>query len=82
MQVAITGASGLLGGNLAAELIAAGHQVVATRRQGTQVKHLADLPIEWREAELGSTAAMTRVFDGAACVFHCEIGRASCRERV
>jgi dihydroflavonol-4-reductase len=71
MRVAITGASGLLGGNLAAELIAAGHQVIATRRAGTQVAHLADLSIEWRDAELGDTASLTRAFAGAAAVFHC-----------
>jgi dihydroflavonol-4-reductase len=70
-RVAITGASGLLGGNLAAELLAAGHQVVATRRAGTQVKHLADLAIEWVDADLGSVPALTRAFAGAACVFHC-----------
>jgi dihydroflavonol-4-reductase len=71
MQVAITGASGLLGGNLAAELIAAGHQVVATRRAGTQVEHLSDLPITWRDAELGNIEALTRAFDGCTAVFHC-----------
>lgn len=70
-RVAITGASGLLGGNLAAELAAAGHHVVAIRRAGTKTSHLADLAIEWHDAELGSTAAMTRAFGGAACVFHC-----------
>src|ERR1044071_1830694 len=70
-RVAITGASGLLGGNLAAELIAAGHQVVAIRRAGTRTRHLDDVAIEWHDAELGSTAAMTRAFQGAACVFHC-----------
>lgn len=70
-RVTITGASGLLGGNLAAELIAAGHEVVATRRAGTQVAHLADLPIEWVDAELGQPAALTRAFAGSACVFHC-----------
>lgn len=70
-RVAITGASGLLGGNLAAELVAAGHQVVATRRAGTQVAHLADLPIEWREADLGQPDALARAFAGADAVFHC-----------
>jgi dihydroflavonol-4-reductase len=70
-RVAITGASGLLGGNLAAELIAAGHQVVATKRAGTQVSHLADLAIEWVDAELGSIDALTKAFAGCACVFHC-----------
>lgn len=71
MRVAITGASGLLGGNLAAELHAAGHQVIATRRAGTQVAHLADLPIEWRDASLGDAASLTRAFTGASAVFHC-----------
>jgi dihydroflavonol-4-reductase len=70
-RVVITGASGLLGGNLAAELAAAGHQVAAIRRDGTRTAHLDDVPIEWHEAELGSTAAMTQAFRGAACVFHC-----------
>ncbi len=70
-RVAITGASGLLGGNLAAELIATGHEVVATKRAGTQVTHLADLAIEWVDAELGSVEALTRAFAGCACVFHC-----------
>ena len=70
-RVVITGASGLLGGNLAALLIGAGHHVVALRRAGTHVTHLADLAIEWHSAELGSVEAMTRVFAGADCVFHC-----------
>jgi dihydroflavonol-4-reductase len=70
-RVAITGASGLLGGNLAAELAAAGHHVLAIRRAGTKIAHLDDIPIEWYDAELGSPAAMTQAFRGAACVFHC-----------
>jgi dihydroflavonol-4-reductase len=70
-RVVITGASGLLGGNLAAELTAAGHQVAAIRRAGTRTAHLDDLAIEWHDAELGSVDAMTRAFRGAACVFHC-----------
>ena len=56
--VVITGASGLLGGNLAAELRAAGHDVAATRRAGTKVAHLDDLKLEWRDADLGSPAAL------------------------
>ncbi len=70
-RVAITGASGLLGSNLAAELIAAGHHVIATRRAGTQVAHLDDLAIEWREADLGSADALAKAFAGADAVFHC-----------
>jgi dihydroflavonol-4-reductase len=78
--VAITGASGLLGGNLAAELIAAGHHVIATRRAGTKVGHLADLAIEWREADLGSAAALARAFEGAEVVFHCAAAVSVVRE--
>ncbi|HEY0987287.1 MAG TPA: NAD-dependent epimerase/dehydratase family protein [Kofleriaceae bacterium] len=70
-RVAVTGASGLLGGNLAAELVAAGHQVVAIRRAGTRTAHLDDVAIEWHEADLGSPDNLARAFRGAACVFHC-----------
>jgi len=69
-RVVITGASGLLGGNLA-ELLAAGHQVVATRRAGTQTRHLEDLSIQWADADLSSVEALTRAFTGADAVFHC-----------
>jgi dihydroflavonol-4-reductase len=79
-RVAITGASGLLGANLAAELAAAGHQIVAIRRASTKISHLADVAIEWRDADLGQVAAMTRAFEGAACVFHCAAAVAIKRE--
>jgi dihydroflavonol-4-reductase len=70
-RVAITGASGLVGGNLAAILVAAGHHVVATKRAGSKVGHLDDLAIEWRDADLGSRDALAAAFHGADAVFHC-----------
>ena len=70
-RVAITGASGLLGSNLAAELIAAGHQVIATRRGSTKVAHLDDLAIEWRDADLADAAGLARAFARTDAVFHC-----------
>jgi dihydroflavonol-4-reductase len=70
-RIAITGASGLLGANLAAELIAGGHHVVATRRSSTNLAHVADLKIEWREADLSDTAALQRAFADVEAVFHC-----------
>jgi dihydroflavonol-4-reductase len=70
-RVAITGASGLLGGNLAAELIAAGHDVVATKRAGTKLGHLEDLPITWRDADLLNEDALGIAFEGCEAVFHC-----------
>lgn len=71
MRVVVTGASGLLGGNLAIELRSRGHEVVATRRAGTKIDHLADVAIEWVDADLGSIPALTDAFTGAAAVFHC-----------
>src|SRR5574337_173630 len=70
-RAVITGASGLLGANLSAELIAQQHTVRATRRSGTDTSSLADLPIEWVSADLGSVADLRGVFDGADVVFHC-----------
>jgi len=70
-RVAITGASGLLGGNLAALLLGDGHEVVAIKRAGSKVSQLADLAITWHDAELADTPALTRAFAGCAAVFHC-----------
>ncbi|MCA9676678.1 MAG: NAD-dependent epimerase/dehydratase family protein [Kofleriaceae bacterium] len=67
----ITGASGLLGGNLAEALLGAGHRVRATRRASTRVAHLDDLAIEWVDADLADPGALTAAFDGADVVFHC-----------
>ncbi len=71
MRVAITGATGLVGGNLAAELVAAGHEVIAAKRAGSRTDHLADLPISWRDAELSDVAGLRSAFEGCAAVFHC-----------
>ncbi len=67
----VTGASGLLGGNLAELFIQNGLQVRATRRGTSRVEHLDDLPIEWREAPLGDVEKLTSAFRGAEVVFHC-----------
>ena len=71
MTAVITGASGLLGGNLAAMLLSSGVAVRATKRATTKAPHLADLAIEWVDAELTDVASLTRAFTGADVVFHC-----------
>lgn len=68
---AITGGSGLLGGNLAAELLAAGWRVRATRRASTKIEHLADLAIDWVPGDLDDEPALAAAFTGADVVFHC-----------
>lgn len=71
MQAVITGATGLLGANLAIELLRQGHAVRCTRRGQSRVDHLSAFPIEWVEADLGDTGALARAFAGADTVFHC-----------
>jgi dihydroflavonol-4-reductase len=71
MRVAITGATGLLGGNLAVALVERGHDVVATRRKTSDTSHLEGLDVDWIEAPLSDVAGLTRAFDGADVVYHC-----------
>jgi dihydroflavonol-4-reductase len=71
MRAVVTGASGLLGGNLALELIRQGHTVRATRRSRGSTRHLEGHPIEWVDADLGDVRALTAAFAGGDVVFHC-----------
>jgi dihydroflavonol-4-reductase len=71
MLAAITGASGLVGSNLALALIAEGVAVRATRRPGSRTDHLDGHGIDWVDGELADQAALTRAFDSADVVFHC-----------
>jgi dihydroflavonol-4-reductase len=71
MRAVITGASGLVGANLAEALLREGHHVVGTRRPSSHVDHLSHLKIEWTLAPLSDPDAMTRAFSGADVVFHC-----------
>jgi len=68
---AVTGASGLLGANVAAALREAGHEVRCTRRPTSRTDHLDHLGLDWVIADLTDPDALTRAFDGAEAVFHC-----------
>jgi dihydroflavonol-4-reductase len=70
MKLAITGASGLVGANVAEQALARGHEVVCLRRGASRVDHLAHLTITWREADLGDEDALARAFEGAEIVVH------------
>jgi dihydroflavonol-4-reductase len=71
MTVALTGATGLLGANLAVALREAGHAVRATRRASSKTAHLDHLGLDWVEADLRDPDALVRAFDGVDAVFHC-----------
>jgi dihydroflavonol-4-reductase len=68
---AITGATGLVGANLAVLLRQAGHTVRCTRRAGSRTDLLDGVGVEWAEADLAQPDALARAFDGADVVFHC-----------
>lgn len=70
-RVAITGASGLLGGNLAIELLEAGHEVVCTKRPSSRIDHLDAFDIQWVPADIGDPDALVRAFEGCDIVYHC-----------
>lgn len=69
--VAVTGATGLVGANLAEALIRDGHSVVATKRTSSTIDHLSHLKIEWRDGDLASVDSLAKAFEGAEAVFHC-----------
>jgi len=71
VKAVLTGASGLVGGNLALELIRQGHEVGAIRRSVASTAHLDGHPIAWSAADLDDVAALTEAFRGADVVFHC-----------
>lgn len=71
MKAVITGATGLLGGNLALILIARGVDVVCTRRATSRIDHLGDASVHWVEADVTDVDALVRAFAGADVVFHC-----------
>jgi dihydroflavonol-4-reductase len=70
-RVAITGASGLLGGNLAMRLAALGHNVHALRRTARSTAHLPSFPVQWHDGDLNDMGSLQRCFAGADVVFHC-----------
>lgn len=71
MLATITGATGLLGANLAELLLSRGWRVRATRRGSSRTEHLSDLDIHWVEAGLDQPDALARAMEGAHAVFHC-----------
>ena len=70
MRLAITGATGFVGGALAAQLRKAGHDVVALVRDRTRAARLEALGVEFVEGDLDDAAALDRLCAGADGLFH------------
>lgn len=70
MRYALTGATGFVGGVLAAQLRDAGHDVVALVRDPARATALVDRGVELVPGDLDDTAALDRLCAGADGLFH------------
>lgn len=82
MRVAITGATGFLGGALARALAAEGAEVHALCRAGSDRSALADVPVVWHDGDVTDPASLPRFLAGADAVVHAAgmLGRAGAPE--
>ena len=70
MKIAITGATGFVGGALARALAAEGVELILLARPTSQRQHLADLSVSWREGDVLDRASLRGVFAGADGLIH------------
>lgn len=70
MKVFVTGGTGFVGSAVIRKLLAAGHQVRALVRPGTNTIMLDELPVERFEGDLHSTDILRHGIKGCEWVFH------------
>jgi nucleoside-diphosphate-sugar epimerase len=70
MKIALTGATGLLGGPLVRELLARGHELRALARPGARRPEPAGPRLSWIEGGLEDTTALDELVRGADAVLH------------
>lgn len=82
-KIALTGATGFVGGALARALAGQGHEIVALARPFSSRAHLADLPITWVEGDVTDRESLRGKLDGAAWLIHAAgmLGQAGVPER-
>lgn len=70
MKYFITGATGFIGGRIAQQLIAAGHEVVALVRSKSKAADLAKLGVQLAEGDITDKESMRQPMTGVDGVFH------------
>lgn len=82
-KIAITGATGFVGGALARALAARGHEIIALARPSARRDHLADLPITWVTGDVTDRESLRGKFAGAEWLIHAAgmLGQAGVPER-
>ncbi|MEP0822393.1 MAG: NAD-dependent epimerase/dehydratase family protein, partial [Ignavibacterium sp.] len=70
MRVLVTGATGFLGSNLAASLVAEGHDVRILRRTSSSLSAIHDLDVEHVIGDIRDPDAVRSAVRGCDAVFH------------
>src|SRR5262245_60473486 len=70
MRYFVTGATGFVGGQVARQLIAAGHGVVAPVRTPAKAQDLVALGVDVRQGDVTEKASMREAMRGTDGVFH------------
>ncbi len=70
MKYFLTGATGFVGSHVTRQLIAAGHEVVATVRTPAKAKELADLGVALHQGDVTDKESMRTPMQGVDGVFH------------
>ena len=69
--IALTGATGFVGAELAKQLATTGCRIRALIRPASTGKRPADLAVKWIEGDLADLDSLRRLVDGATAVVHC-----------
>lgn len=69
-RILVTGATGMLGSNLASRLVASGHDVSVLIRRGSSHPFLERLTIDTHYGDIRDADSVDRAVDGAEYVFH------------
>ena len=67
----MTGATGMLGANLAIKLHNSGYAVRCLKRPESKTWHLRRFPVEWVDGDVTDPYSLERCFAGCDAVFHC-----------
>lgn len=70
MKVAVTGATGFVGSHLVRRLVSAGHEVRILRRQTSDTRLIADLPMTHIIGDVRDLQSVERLVEGCEVVFH------------
>lgn len=69
--IALTGATGFVGAELAKQLANTGYKIQALIRPASSRKRPADLAVKWIEGDLDDLDSLCRLVDGVSAVVHC-----------